>query len=67
MPSSWRSQTGAQPHDRGYATEAAFLVRDWAWRWLQLPRLVSIIQLGNDRSVRSAEKLGGHFEREITT
>lgn len=51
----------------GYATEAAVLVRDWAWRDLGLPRLVSVIQLGNDRSVRLAEKLGGRVEREITT
>lgn len=51
----------------GYATEAATLARDWAWDDLQLQRLVSIIQHGNDRSVRLAEKLGGRREREITT
>jgi RimJ/RimL family protein N-acetyltransferase len=51
----------------GYATEAATLVRDWAWNELQLPRLVSIVQHGNERSVRLAEKLGGHAESEITT
>lgn len=51
----------------GYATEAAVLVRDWAWHELKLPRLVSIIQHGNDRSVRLAEKLGGQRERDIVT
>jgi RimJ/RimL family protein N-acetyltransferase len=52
---------------RGYATEAAVLVRDWAWEVLRLSRLVSIIQHGNDRSVRLAERLGGRREQEITT
>jgi RimJ/RimL family protein N-acetyltransferase len=51
----------------GYASEAALLVRDWAWHELRLPRLVSVIQHGNERSVRLAEKLGGRREREITT
>lgn len=51
----------------GYATEAALLARDWAWNELRLPRLVSIIQHGNDRSVRLAEKLGGRRQSEITT
>jgi RimJ/RimL family protein N-acetyltransferase len=52
---------------RGFAIEAATLVRDWAWTELRLQRLVSIIQNGNERSVRLAEKLGGRREREITT
>jgi RimJ/RimL family protein N-acetyltransferase len=51
----------------GYATEAALLARDWAWSSLCLPRLVSIIQHGNDRSVRLAEKLGGRRERDLMT
>jgi RimJ/RimL family protein N-acetyltransferase len=34
---------------------------------LRLSRLVSIIQHGNDRSVRLAERLGGRREQEITT
>jgi RimJ/RimL family protein N-acetyltransferase len=51
----------------GYATEAAVLARDWAWSELRLPRLVSIIQHGNDRSVRLAERLGGRRERELVT
>jgi RimJ/RimL family protein N-acetyltransferase len=51
----------------GYATEAALLACDWAWHELRLPRLVSIVQHGNDRSIRLAERLGGCPEREITT
>lgn len=51
----------------GYALEAALLVRDWAWNELRLTRLVSIIQDGNERSVRLAEKLGGRRERAIVT
>ena len=50
-----------------YATEAAMLVRDWAWRELELLRLISIIQVGNAASVRLADKLGARFEREVTT
>jgi RimJ/RimL family protein N-acetyltransferase len=39
---------------RGYATEAARAVREWA----ALPRLVSVIERSNHRSIRVAEKLG---------
>lgn len=52
---------------KGYATEAATLVRDYAFDELGLARLVSIIQVGNASSVRLAEKLGGRIEREVTT
>ena len=51
----------------GYATEAATLIRDWAWRELGRSRLVSIIQVGNAQSVRLAQKLGATLERELTT
>jgi ribosomal-protein-alanine N-acetyltransferase len=49
---------------RGYATEAAIAARDWALRDLRLRRLISLIQTGNDASVRVAEKLGETLERE---
>ena len=45
----------------GYATEAALALRDWTDR----RRLISLIQHGNDRSVRVAEKLGEHYERDV--
>ena len=47
----------------GYATEAATAVRDAC----SFERLVSIIQHGNEASVRVAEKLGAHRERDIVT
>jgi RimJ/RimL family protein N-acetyltransferase len=51
-----RSQWG-----NGYATEAALALRDWTDR----QRLISLIQYGNDRSVRVAEKLGERYERDV--
>lgn len=42
----------------GLATEAARAVRDHAFEVLDLPRLVSLIRVGNDRSRRVAEKVG---------
>ena len=49
----------------GYATEAALALRDWAFDERRLTRLVSLIQHGNERSVRVAEKIGERFERDI--
>jgi RimJ/RimL family protein N-acetyltransferase len=51
----------------GYAIEAATAVRDWALGELGLSRLVSLIQPGNARSIRVAEKLGERYERDIVT
>jgi len=44
--------------NRGYATEAARAVRDHAFDVLNLPRLVSLIRVGNAASRRVAEKVG---------
>jgi RimJ/RimL family protein N-acetyltransferase len=44
--------------NRGYATEAACAVRDFAFGTLRLPRLISLIQKGNPASERVAEKTG---------
>ncbi|HEX6700770.1 MAG TPA: GNAT family N-acetyltransferase [Gaiellaceae bacterium] len=52
---------------RGYATEAALAVRDWAFRELGPPRLISMIFPANVRSQRVAEKIGERFEREVVT
>jgi len=41
-----------------YATEAALALRDWALGERGLTRLISLIQHGNVRSVRVAEKIG---------
>ena len=51
-----RSQWG-----QGYATEAALALRDWTDRG----RLISLIQHGNERSVRVAEKIGEQYERDV--
>ena len=44
--------------NQGYATEAAAAVRDYALYGLKLPRLVSLIRVGNRASQRVAEKIG---------
>jgi RimJ/RimL family protein N-acetyltransferase len=50
---------------RGYATEAAGIVLDYAFAKLQMPRLVSIIHPENAASIRVACKIGERFERSI--
>ena len=50
---------------RGYATEAALALRDWAISARGFTRLISTIQVGNVASVRVAEKIGETFEREV--
>ena len=49
----------------GYATEAALALRDWALGERGLTRLISLVQHGNLRSVRVAEKLGERYERDV--
>lgn len=52
--------------NQGYATEAAAAVRDYAFQTLQLPRLISLIRVGNTASRRVAEKIGMRLSAEIT-
>lgn len=52
--------------NQGYATEAAKAVRDYAFHRLQLPRLISLIRVGNLASQRVAEKIGMHNAGTIT-
>jgi RimJ/RimL family protein N-acetyltransferase len=47
---------------RGYATEAALVARDWAYKTLGLGPLVSLIDAGNAASIRVAQKLGAVLE-----
>jgi RimJ/RimL family protein N-acetyltransferase len=47
---------------RGYATEAAAALRDWAARTLSLDRLVSYIDPENIRSIAVAERLGAALD-----
>jgi len=51
--------------NRGYATEAATAVRDYAFDVLELPRLISLIRRGNAASRRVAEKLGMRLVDEV--
>ncbi len=43
---------------RGYATEAAAALRDWAWSHTRIPTLVSYVSPDNTASRALAEKLG---------
>lgn len=51
--------------NQGYATEAATVIRDYAFHELRLPRLISLIRLGNIPSRRVAEKIGMRYTTEI--
>lgn len=51
--------------NQGYATEAALAVRDFAFDELGLPRLVSLIRVGNEASKRVSEKIGMRCVEEI--
>ena len=56
---------GRKHWGRGYATEAATAVRDYAYGKLGEGRLIALIQGGNDASKRVAEKLGMAYERDV--
>ncbi|PDT03446.1 GNAT family N-acetyltransferase [Rhizobium chutanense] len=47
---------------RGYATEAALALRDWAFGTLKLPSLVSYIAPGNVASIAVARRLGARLD-----
>jgi len=44
--------------NQGYATEAAAAVRDFAFHQLHLPRLTSLVRVGNIGAMRVSEKIG---------
>jgi ribosomal-protein-alanine N-acetyltransferase len=52
--------------NHGFATEAASAVRDYAINELKLPRLISLIRVGNQASRRVSEKIGMRCVAEIT-
>jgi ribosomal-protein-alanine N-acetyltransferase len=52
--------------NRGYATESAIAVREYAWHTLGLTRLISLVRPSNVASCRVARKVGMTREREIT-
>ena len=51
---------------KGYATEAARAVRDFAFNTLSIKRLIAMIDPSNVASIRVAEKIGMHYEKEVT-
>ncbi len=53
----WLLYDGHEGH--GYATEAAFALRDWAFATLKLPTLVSYMAPDNAMSAAVAKRLGG--------
>ena len=55
----------AQHWQRGYATEAALAVRDYAVTERGLHRLIGLIDRDNEASRRVATKLGLRFERQV--
>jgi len=50
---------------RGYATEAAQALRDYAFQRLKLERIIALIDPENVASERVAQKVGMRFEREV--
>jgi RimJ/RimL family protein N-acetyltransferase len=56
---------GREHWGHGYATEAALALRDWAFRDRGLTRLISLINHGNLRSIRVAERIGERYERDV--
>ena len=50
---------------QGFATEAAGAVRDYAFKVVRLPQLISLIRAGNLASKRVAEKVGMSQQVEI--
>lgn len=76
-PSSWvDAGTHGQPElgwalmrthwGRGYATEAAAAIREWAHERLSIDQLVSLISPDNVRSQRVAERLGATPTETVT-
>jgi ribosomal-protein-alanine N-acetyltransferase len=51
--------------NRGYATEAATAVRDFAFGQLGVSELVSLIRVGNGASRRVAEKVGMRLAKQV--
>jgi ribosomal-protein-alanine N-acetyltransferase len=49
---------------KGYATEAASALRDYAFHQLGLARLIALIDPANTASARVAKKIGMRFEKE---
>lgn len=51
---------------RGYAREAGLAIREWAFADLQLPRVIGLVQPGNEAARQTAEAFGMRFDRQVT-
>ena len=51
--------------NRNIGTEAAYIVKDFAFNTLRIPEIISIIQPENKASIRVAEKIGMKPKMEI--
>lgn len=54
----------ADMQHKGYAKEAALAVRDWAFAKTDYRILYSYCKYTNEPSIRTAESIGMHFDRE---
>ena len=61
---SWSLST--KNHGKGYASEAAVLVRNWAFRERNIGPLMSLVHPDNISSKRVAERLGANVESHST-
>lgn len=63
----WEIGWAVEPGEwgRGYATEAAWTVMDWAFRELKAHRIVAFCHADNAASVRVMEKLGMHMDGRL--
>ena len=50
---------------KGYASEAARAVCDFAFNTLCMQRLIALIDPSNIASIRVAEKIGMHYEKDV--
>ena len=63
----WEVGWAVHPDDwgKGYATEAAWQVMDWAFKELKVHRIVAFCHADNIASVRVMEKLGMHQDGRL--
>jgi len=66
IPDEGRSRGTAGLRWKGFTPEATIAVRDHAFHVLRLPRLTSLVRVGNMASRRVAEKVGMHCAAETT-
>jgi RimJ/RimL family protein N-acetyltransferase len=56
---------GREFRGRGYATEAACVVRDWGFQERSFSRMISLIYPENVASIKVAERIGMTYEKNV--